>query len=202
MSKKARHSQEDISTFLKELNTQTDRGAAVIAAAVLDDLLQIFISERFIEIGSDRHDALFKKTGAPLSTFSSRIEIAYAIGLISNEMRLAFHLIRDVRNAFAHRIEQITFDYLTVADMIKTLAIPLGVNQAKSNRAQYLELFNMLAMVIYGCLRMSNLRIKTIMQTHNQEFHIFADQMQKAIQKAKSGKGDTHPQSGSDPTKP
>jgi hypothetical protein len=33
------HSREQVAAFLEELKSQTDRGTAVIAAAVLDDLL-------------------------------------------------------------------------------------------------------------------------------------------------------------------
>src|SRR5882762_1358039 len=62
---------------------------AVIAAAVLDDLLEILLTARFMELSGERHDGLFKKIGAPLSSFSSKIEICFALGVISNEARLA-----------------------------------------------------------------------------------------------------------------
>jgi hypothetical protein len=37
------------------------------------------VTDRFVKLGSERHDGLFKKIGAPLSSFSSKIEISYAI---------------------------------------------------------------------------------------------------------------------------
>src|SRR5438876_787528 len=69
MPKTQFHTQEQISAFLQELKTQTDRGAAIIAAAVLDELLELLILDRFIKLGSERRDALFDRTGAPLSSF-------------------------------------------------------------------------------------------------------------------------------------
>ena len=78
-------------------------GAAVIAAAVLDEILQMLLLARFIELGSKRKEALFDKIGAPLWTLSAKIEVAFALGVISNEARLAAHFIRDVRNKFAHQ---------------------------------------------------------------------------------------------------
>jgi hypothetical protein len=183
MGKPPRHSQDQISTFLKELNTQTDRGAAIIAAAVLDDLLQILITERCVEMGTARHEALFNKPGAPLSTFSSRIEVSYAIGAISNEVRLICQLIREVRNKFAHRIEQITFDHPEVVEMMKNRGAAFGVNAELPYRAQYLSLFNLIAMMIYGFLRMSDIRIKPLTETHTDQFEIFANQLRIAIRK-------------------
>jgi len=65
MSKSTTHSQAQVAAFLEELKSQTDRGTAVIAAAVLDDLLGILLTGRFVELSGERHDGLFKKIGAP-----------------------------------------------------------------------------------------------------------------------------------------
>jgi Kef-type K+ transport system membrane component KefB len=105
------HTTEQVTSFLQELKIQTDRGAAVIAAAVLDEILQMLLLARFVEIGSERRDTLFTKIGAPLSPLSAKIELAFATGIISNNARLAAHIVRDVRNKFAHRIEALTFDH-------------------------------------------------------------------------------------------
>ena len=121
------HSAEQITAFLDELKTQTDRGIAVITAAVLDELLQMLLIARFIKLGSQHKEALFDKIGAPLSSFSAKIELAFALGVISNEARLALHLVRDVRNKFAHRIEPLTFDHPEVAKLMETRA-PQSVN--------------------------------------------------------------------------
>src|SRR5580704_5308213 len=111
------HTPEQITAFLDELKTQTDRGVAVIAAAALDEILQMVLLARFIELGSERKDMIFSKIGAPLSGLSAKIELAYAVGTISNEARLALHLIRDVRNKFAHRLESTSFDHPEVAKL-------------------------------------------------------------------------------------
>jgi hypothetical protein len=142
MPKSKTHSQAQVAAFLDELKSQTDRGTAVIAAAVLDDLLEILLTARFIELGSDRHDGLFKRTGAPLSTFSSKIEIGFAIGVFSNEARLAMHLIREVRNEFAHRIEQISFDHPDVATKIEGRILPQVRKLGKRNRDMFIDSFS------------------------------------------------------------
>ena len=46
----------------------------------------------------------------PLSTFYAKIELAYALGLISDMDRLDLHVIRSVRSDFAHTASLIKFD--------------------------------------------------------------------------------------------
>jgi DNA-binding MltR family transcriptional regulator len=168
MSKSKPHTQEQVGEILKELQSQTDRGTAIIAAAVMDDLLNQLITSRLIDLGSERHDSLFSRTNAPLSSFSSRIEMAFALGVLSNEARLGLHLIRDVRNAFAHRIEQIQFDHPEVAQMIQSRAMPLLKRLQKTNRDVYLDTFTAIAFIIYGTLSLSDFRIRPLEDTHSE----------------------------------
>jgi DNA-binding MltR family transcriptional regulator len=170
MPKSKTHTQEQVAAFLKELKSQTDRGTAIIAAAVLDDLLQILLTARFVELSGERHDGLFKKTGAPLSSFSSKIEVCFAVGLLSNEARLAMHLIREVRNEFAHRIEQITFDHPNVATKIETRMLDSIKKLAKSNREMFIDSFSAVALIIYSTLSASNIRIESLEATHQDHF--------------------------------
>src|SRR5687768_9142964 len=101
MAKKPLHTSEQITAFLEELKTQSDRGVAIVAASVLEEITKGLILARLIELSSDRRDTLFEKTGAPLSSFSAKIEMAFALGAITNEIRLGLHLIREIRNRFA-----------------------------------------------------------------------------------------------------
>jgi hypothetical protein len=117
--------------------------AAIIAAAILDDLLNQLLTARLLKLGSDRHDSLFERTNAPLSSFSAKIEMCFAVGVISNSARFAMHLIRDVRNEFAHRIEQITFDHPTVANMIQTRILSGLGKPGRSNRDLFIVIHNL-----------------------------------------------------------
>jgi mannitol operon repressor len=148
------HTDDQISSFLKELNTQTDRGAAIIAAAVLDELLQMVLVARFIELGSERKEALFERTGAPLSNLSARIEVAFAVGVINNQARLMAHFVREVRNSFAHRIEASSFDDPEVVDIIerRLIAVVPAAKQIATNRERFLRTFQGLAAVLYALL--------------------------------------------------
>lgn len=136
------HTQEQVAAILEELKSQTDRGTAIIAAAVLDDVLNQLLTARLIKLGADRHESLFRRTNAPLSSFSSKIEMCFALGVLSNEARLALHLIRDVRNEFAHRIEQIKFDHPAVATMIQTRVLSALKKPGRSNRDMFIDSFS------------------------------------------------------------
>ena len=82
------------------LSSESDRGCSLMAAAYLDmqlgELLKAFLvdDKRLV-------NELFRHTGA-LGTFSSRIDLAYSLGLISKGDRRNLHLIRKIRNDFAH----------------------------------------------------------------------------------------------------
>lgn len=142
MAKRDIHSQEQISAFAKELENQSYRGAALIAAAVLDEILEMLLSRRLIDVGSDRHDALFGR-GKPLDAFSAKIELGYALGRYGNKARIQLETIRDVRNRFAHRIEPLKFTDPKIVEAIKSRALP-SVPKTMSVREQFLSTFRLI----------------------------------------------------------
>lgn len=89
--------------FLAEFNKETERGTALAAAAMLDELLGRII-ESFL-IPNKGSKALLDGFNAPLGTFSARIASAFALGLLSEVEYRQCELIRKVRNEFAHQIK-------------------------------------------------------------------------------------------------
>jgi DNA-binding MltR family transcriptional regulator len=108
----------EFNAFLEELNKESDRGAALISTAMLDDLLEKIILAFLL----DNRDAkkLLAGFNAPLGTFSSRILAAYALGLISDEEYDECNWLRLVRNEFAHNVHQ-KFTDQKVADLCSNL---------------------------------------------------------------------------------
>jgi hypothetical protein len=94
---------KDFSDFLPEFNKETERGAALAAAAFLDDLLQQTLAAFLIE--GETTSKLLNGFNAPLSSFAARIAAAHALGLISDDERAECELIRKVRNEFAHKVK-------------------------------------------------------------------------------------------------
>lgn len=85
-----------------ELNRQSDRGAAIVAAAWLDDYLTIVLASCLIN-----HPESWKRLlgpGGSLDSFSAKIDLVTLLGVISPGIRSDFHAIREIRNEFAHHV--------------------------------------------------------------------------------------------------
>jgi len=93
----------DFSEFLDEFNRETERGAALAAAAFLDDILERVLAAFLIP--NDSGSALTSGFNAPLATLSARIAACHALGLISEVEFREAQLIRKVRNEFAHKVK-------------------------------------------------------------------------------------------------
>jgi mannitol operon repressor len=98
---------KDFSAFLREFQDETDRGAALVGAAVIDD--RLLETLRAFMVSNNAASALLDGGTAPLGTFSSRIDATYALGLISVHEHSECHIIRRIRNEFAHRKHGVTF---------------------------------------------------------------------------------------------
>lgn len=94
--------------FRSTLNAETDRGCALMAAAYLDDQLGELLRAYLVD-DSKTADELFGPL-APLGTFSSRIDLAYMLGLVGPHARRELHLIRKIRNEFGHKYKPMTFE--------------------------------------------------------------------------------------------
>ncbi|MBN3786188.1 MltR family transcriptional regulator [Burkholderia sp. Ac-20353] len=108
-----------VSAFLKELQEESDRGAALVGAALLDARLERLLLAHMLP-GKVTTD-LINGRNAPLGTFSARINACYALGLITISERHDLNLVRAVRNEFAHREHGITFSDEKIAGLCTSL---------------------------------------------------------------------------------
>lgn len=101
--------QLDDSFFKFQLEQESDRACAVLGAAHLDFLLGKAIENNLPNV-QDVADGLLRNPKAPLATFSARIDLAYALGIIDNDTRDDLNNIREIRNDFAHQVQVHSFD--------------------------------------------------------------------------------------------
>jgi DNA-binding MltR family transcriptional regulator len=87
---------------IESLDAESDRGAAVLAGSLVENALGQYL-ERYCaaKAGIKVVSKLFGPTG-PIATFSQRILVATAFGLIERNDQEQLDLIREVRNHFAH----------------------------------------------------------------------------------------------------
>ncbi len=95
---------------LLAMQSANDYEAAIVSASLVENLLSQVISTRFIELGSDRLEGIFGSAGsAPLATFSAKIKIAYALGMLGDKTRQQFERVNTIRNHFAHHRNKVSF---------------------------------------------------------------------------------------------
>ena len=112
----------DVHAIIDELDAQTDRGAAIVGAGLLDDRLMRAINVSLDATLSKRErQELFDGPTAPLGSYSARVRIARAIGLINESLASDLRTIGKVRNKFAHYLDIREFRDLRIAENCRTL---------------------------------------------------------------------------------
>jgi len=121
---------KELSEFLNEFNKESDRGAALNAAAVLDDWLSNILKEFLADNKSSEN--LLSGFNAPLGTFSAKAAAAHALGLIQDNEIEEITIIRKIRNEFGHSWKGISFDNQKIKDL--TYNLPwLGPKELEEN---------------------------------------------------------------------
>ncbi len=118
--------------FIEEFIAESDRACVVLGCAKIDALLCSLLDRYFLPHPGSEDDLL--EGDSPLSTFSSRIKICFRLGLIDQHFAKLLHILRRLRNAFAHEISQCTLATGAARDRVLALAEPF----AKSDLYQYL----------------------------------------------------------------
>jgi len=90
------------------LGKESDRGCVLSAAAFLENELGRLLKKVLVQ-DEKLFKVLFEGYG-PLATFSARIDLAYGLGYLAPLQRRDLHLIRKIRNIFAHRAGEVTFE--------------------------------------------------------------------------------------------
>lgn len=95
------HLAEAFGDFIKEFEQESDRAAVVLGTAKLDSILHQLLQKVLLTCTSSQ-DELLEGERAPIGTFSARVILAYRLGLIDSQFVHTLHLIRRIRNDFAH----------------------------------------------------------------------------------------------------
>lgn len=107
------------SEFLKEFQDETDRGAALVGASLIDTCLERLLCSHLAErkIAED----LVTYGNAPLGTFSARAKICFCLGLITELEFQEVNIIRRIRNEFAHGVHGVSFSTQMINDLCSNL---------------------------------------------------------------------------------
>lgn len=115
----------------REFDGTSDRAVAIVAGAFLDELLQELLCEFFVDQPASENKKLFEGTG-PLATFSSKIEIAFRVGLVSKGEHRSLHTIRGIRNEFAHVLGDVSFETQSIRARCGNIEAPVSMVSPRS----------------------------------------------------------------------
>jgi len=108
-------SSTDVGRRLANALVAVDYEAAMLSANLLEYMLKQAITTKFIRLGNEHLESIFSDGGnGPLSTFSAKIKLAYALGIVSAETRLQIERVREIRNHFAHHKDKVSFKHPSV----------------------------------------------------------------------------------------
>lgn len=109
-SREQPHGDGDPAGYVSDLVSESDRGAVILAATTIEDMLEWACIARLPGLHSDlaAREPIFGVNGSAAS-FSNKIHLAYALGVIDRKARTEIDLIREMRNACAHARKPISF---------------------------------------------------------------------------------------------
>lgn len=107
--------------IINEFKKESDRAAVILIAAIFDEKLTTLLKATLVPIPTSKDD-FFDGVNAPISTFSSKIDLSYRLGLISPQFTRDLHLIRKIRNILAHDIYDCNFENKSIKSRIMELS--------------------------------------------------------------------------------
>ncbi len=116
-----------------------DRAIAILEAAQVDRSLEVIIKYKLIKLNSEDEKNLFIGDSAPLSTFSAKTKMAFALGIFGRKTRKELDIIRTIRNAFAHAAKPLTFSTSQITDECSKLIRKFSQSNPKTAREQYIQ---------------------------------------------------------------
>jgi len=96
---------ESVPHFVASLVVEgSERSAVIVGAAQLDDSLERLLL-KVLKPQSHKNDRLFGVNG-PLRDTYPKINLAYRLGIIDDDVEQALQLVRKIRNDFAHSLKK------------------------------------------------------------------------------------------------
>jgi hypothetical protein len=124
--------ENELREMFAALETESDRGCALIAGSLLENILATTLQSHFADCGEAFRKKLFEGADAPLSTFSAKIKLGRALAIYDQQIQSSFEKIKDIRNAFAHSLKPLSFEHPSISAHVKALH-PSNMPKAEGN---------------------------------------------------------------------
>lgn len=110
-------------SFFEELAGESERAAAILVAAWIDELLKRKLAELFLRGNSEARDRLFKADG-PFASFAAKINAAFCAGWLDSDVHHDLGVIRKIRNEFAHKIHGLSMESPEIRELVESFRVP------------------------------------------------------------------------------
>jgi DNA-binding MltR family transcriptional regulator len=104
-----------------DLEQAPDRAVAIVGGSIVDLRLEVALKQR-LRPSKKALERAFSFDGA-LGTFSAKIDMAHLLGMVSHQAYRDLHLIREIRNSFAHDLQIDSFEDAVIASKLRTLSL-------------------------------------------------------------------------------
>lgn len=147
-------------TLFGLLDETTDHTVAVTGASYLDYALKLLLEYHFRPLGSDERKRMFDPAGGGiLGPFSARNLMAYALGLISDQIYHDLKIIIAIRNVFSHTLHKVDFTHPLIKEDCFRISIFQPDSRGLSGLAPVHDLaktrYALSVFTIYSVLRQS-----------------------------------------------
>jgi DNA-binding MltR family transcriptional regulator len=115
--------QEDQDRFRGAMNADSDLVVAIVSAIEVEYLLEEAIILKLKRTDDGTLELLTRENGS-LSSFFSKIGLAYALKIIDETRMEYINVVRRIRNAFAHSRKDISFSNPLILGEIARLKLP------------------------------------------------------------------------------
>ena len=130
----AKQPEYDIAKIFEEIQGDSDRAAAITAAAYFDRILRLALLARLVPLDEKKITQLFDDREGVFTTTYSMALVGYAVGLYGPKTLKDLDLIRQIRNCFAHFPAVSTFNHDEVRWRCKKLHTAKNVKSTKGPR--------------------------------------------------------------------
>lgn len=101
-------SEADLEDYVEALKIESDRGAIILFATQLEDMLLYRIKRSLTGFTPEEADSFFGSDG-PCGSFAAKIKLAKGVGIINFGTQTHLEMVRHMRNACAHAPSNLSF---------------------------------------------------------------------------------------------
>jgi DNA-binding MltR family transcriptional regulator len=121
----------DIDRIMDGLRDKDDLHTGIIGVSIVEATLERLIVTRLKRTDKEFLNRLFQNMG-PLSDFNSKILIGEAFGILTRPLADELHVMRAIRNAFAHAKMHISFSDVPISQEISRLRLIRSIQETNT----------------------------------------------------------------------